>query len=314
MSKAEMIAAAIDIGTNTTLALLAESDDGGMRVLKDQLVANRLGEALKDGVRFSAEVIALNVDLLAGIARDFHRDGAEDFAVAGTSALRRARNRAEFIAAVRDVTGLQVEVVGGHDEAALTYWGAVSNREIYPGERVAVLDLGGGSTEIIEGRGMIAGQGYSLDAGSVYLTNAFFHMDPPGEEQVKDLRRAMREQLPPLVSKLKGAGIPWILVGGTSVTLAILKAGLGRYQPESIGGSLLNGSDIERLIASFRGKSAQELQNLPGMPTGRGRSILAGSILLHEMFNALEITEATVSERGLRHGLWLARFGRRGNA
>jgi exopolyphosphatase/guanosine-5'-triphosphate,3'-diphosphate pyrophosphatase len=309
-----MIAAAIDIGTNTTLALLAQEGGGGMQVLKDQLIANRLGEALKDGAELSREVIALNVDLIAEIARDFRRDGAEGFALAGTSALRRARNRAEFIAAVREVVGLQVEVIGGRDEAALTYLGAVSNREIYPGERVAILDLGGGSTEIIEGRGMIAGQGYSMDIGSVCLTNEFFHTDPPTEEQVQTLRRDLRERLPQLASNLKGASMPWILVGGTAVTLAILKAGLRRYKPEAIGGSLLTGSDIERLVSSFSGKSSQELQNLPGMPAGRGRSVLAGSILLHEMFNALEISEATVSERGLRHGLWLARFGRRGNA
>jgi exopolyphosphatase/guanosine-5'-triphosphate,3'-diphosphate pyrophosphatase len=309
-----MIAAAIDIGTNTTLSLLAESDDGGLRVLKDQLVANRLGEGLKDGPELSREIITLNVDLLAGIARDFRRDGAEGFAVAGTSALRRARNRAEFLAAVREVVGLQVEVIGGRDEAALTYLGAVSNREIYPGERVGVLDLGGGSTEIVEGRGMIAGQGHSIDVGAVCLTNDFFHSDPPTDEQVQALRQHLSNRLPPLVSNLRGVTMPWILVGGTAVTLAILKAGLRRYEPESIGGSLLSVDDIERLIVSFGGKSSQELQRLPGMPTGRGRSIFAGSILLEEMLKSLQVTEATVSERGLRHGLWLARFGRRGNA
>lgn len=309
-----MIAAAIDIGTNTTLALLAESDGGGLQVLKDQLVANRLGEALKDGLELSRETITLNVDLLAEVARDFRRDGAEGFTVAGTSALRRAQNRAEFIAAVREVVGLQVEVIGGRDEAALTYLGAVSNREIYPGERVGVLDLGGGSTELVEGRGMIAGQGYSLDVGSVYLTNEFFQSDPPSEEQLQTLRGNLRERLPQLVTNLKGSVMPWILVGGTAVTLAILKAGLRRYDPEAIGGSLLSAGDIERLIASFTGKSSQELQRLPGMPTGRGRSILAGSILLHEILTALDVAEGVVSERGLRHGLWLARFGRRGNA
>ena len=309
-----MIAASIDIGTNTTLALLAESDGGGLQVLKDQLVTNRLGEALKDGPELSREIITLNVDLLAEMARDFRRDGAEGFAVAGTSALRRAQNRAEFIAAVREVVGLQVEVIGGRDEAALTYLGAVSNREIYPGERVCVLDLGGGSTELVEGRGMIAGQGYSLDVGSVYLTNEFFHSDPPTEEQLQTLRRHLRERLPQLVSNLKGSAMPWILVGGTAVTLAILKAGLRRYDPAAIGGSLLSRNDVERLIVSFAGKSSQELQRLPGMPTGRGRSIFAGAILLDEMLKSLQVVEATVSERGLRHGLWLARFGKRGNA
>jgi exopolyphosphatase / guanosine-5'-triphosphate,3'-diphosphate pyrophosphatase len=309
-----MIAAAIDIGTNTTLALLAETEGDGLHPLKDQLVANRLGEALKDSPDFSREIIALNVDLLAEIARDFRRDGAEGFAVAGTSALRRANNRSEFIAAVREIVGLQVDVIGGRDEAALTYLGAVSNREIYPGERVGVMDLGGGSTELVEGRGFIAGQGYSIDVGSVTLTNEFFHTDPPDDFQMQTLRRYLQERLPQLVQNLRGAIMPWIFVGGTVVTLAIMKAGLRRYNPLAVGGSLLNEADIQQMIAGFSGKSSLELQCLPGMPLGRGRSILAGSVLLHEMLKALDIQEGTVSERGLRHGLWLANFGKRGHA
>lgn len=309
-----MIAAAIDIGTNTTLALLAESDESGFRPLKDQLIANRLGEALKESGELSREVIALNVDLLAELARDFRRDGAEGFTVAGTSALRRARNRAEFIAAVREVVGLQVEVIGGRDEAALTYMGAVSNREIYPGERVGVMDLGGGSTELVEGRGFVAGEGYSIDVGAVYLTNEFFLSDPPKAEQIQTLRRNLRERLPGLVQNLLRDPMPWILVGGTAVTLALFKAGLRRYDPVAIGGSMLTVKDVEALAESFVGKSSTELQYLPGMPMGRGRSILAGSVLLQEMMTALHIQEGTVSERGLRHGLWLARFGRRGHA
>ncbi|RPH95308.1 hypothetical protein EHM69_04825 [candidate division KSB1 bacterium] len=308
-----MITAAIDIGTNTTLALLAAADGDGLRPIKDQLTANRLGEALRDEPVLSPEVITLNVDLLAEIVRDFRRDGAEGFAIAGTAALRRAQNRADFIAAVREIVGLQVEVIGGRDEAALTYMGAVSNREIYPGERVAVLDLGGGSTEIVEGKGYIAGQGYSIDVGAVYLTNEFFKNDTPTSNEIETLRSHLRSRLPQLVGQVRGIKMPWILVGGTVVTLAILKAGLRRYNPMSVGGSLLNLADIDRRIAGFIGKSSLELQALPGMPLGRGRSILAGSLLLQEMFNALDIEEGLVSERGLRHGLWLAKFGKRGS-
>jgi len=306
-----MIAAAIDIGTNTTLALLAESDGMGLRPIRDELTVNRLGEALREGPVLSGEIIALNVDLLAEIARDFRRAGATEFVVVGTSALRRAENRSEFAGAVHDIVGLTVEVIGGRDEAALTYLGAISNREIYPGERVCVMDLGGGSTEIIEGRGNLPGQGYSIDVGSSYLTNEFFAEDPPPASAIANLRDSLRKRLPPLVNKLRGAKMPWILVGGTVVTLAILKAGLRRYDPQAIGGSFMQRSDIQKLIEGFTGRPSLELQNLPGMPAGRGRTILAGAILLDEMFDALDMEEGVVSERGLRHGLWLAKFGDR---
>lgn len=307
-----MIAASIDIGTNTTLALLAERDGGGLRVLRDQLAPNRLGEALKRSVSLPRDVMTLNVDLLAELVRDFRRAGAEAFAITGTAALRRAENRADFIEAVHEIVGVTVEVIGGREEAALTYMGALSNREIFPGERVCVMDLGGGSTEIIEGRGMIAGQGYSIDVGSVYLTNEFFHSDPPTVEQVSTLRENLRGRLPSLVGNLRGASCPWIFVGGTAVTLAILKAGLRRYDPQAVGGARLLAREVDTQIFSFTGRSSQELQNLPGMPMGRGKSILAGAILLREMMTALELEAGVVSERGLRHGIWLAKFAERG--
>jgi exopolyphosphatase/guanosine-5'-triphosphate,3'-diphosphate pyrophosphatase len=307
-----VIAAAIDIGTNTTLALLAESTDGGLRPIKDQLTANGLGLALKRGGVISRDIIALNVDLLVELVRDFRRDGAEDFAVVGTSALRRSANRGEFIAAVREIAGLQLEVIDGRNEAALTYMGAVSGREIYPGERVRVIDLGGGSTEIIEGQGYVPGPGFSMDVGSVYLTNEFFTSDPPTAAEIERLRSDVRKRLEAWGSNLRGAAVPWILVGGTAVTLAILKAGLKRYEPQKIGGSQFDVEDIDRLVKSFIGRTSAELQNLPGMPAGRGKSILAGALLLREIFRALDIQEGTVSERGLRHGLWLAKFGERG--
>jgi len=307
-----MIAASIDIGTNTTLALLAERDGGGLRVLQDQLAPNRLGEALGRSLILPRDVMSLNVDLLAELVRDFRRAGAEAFAITGTAALRRAENRAEFLAAAHEIVGAKIEVIGGREEAALTYMGALSNREIFPGERVCVMDLGGGSTEIIEGHGMVAGQGYSMDVGSVYLTNEFFHSDPPTIEEVSSLRENLRGRLPSLVSTLRGANCPWIFVGGTAVTLAILKSGLRRYDPQAVGGSLLTAKDVDAQIFSFAGRSSQELQNLPGMPMGRGKSILAGAILLREMMDALELEQGIVSERGLRHGVWLAKFAERG--
>lgn len=305
-----MIAGAIDIGTNTTLSLLAESTNGGLKVIKDQITVNNLGDALRHGPSFSTEVIALNVDLLAEIVRDYRLYGAEEFVIGATAAMRQALNRAEFQQAVNDIVGLPLEIISGRAEAALTYLGAISNREIYPNEHVCVMDLGGGSTEIVEGLGYTPGQSFSIDVGSSVLTNQFFENDPPSEQEVSDMVSSLRGRLVHLVANLRGKKVPWVLVGGTVVTLALLKSGHRRYDPARVGGSLLNVEDIDRWIAHFLGRPAEELQMMPGMPVGRGRIILAGAILLREMFWALEIEEGIVSERGLRHGLWLAKFGR----
>ncbi|HEY3295135.1 MAG TPA: hypothetical protein VGL38_06835 [bacterium] len=305
-----MIAGAIDIGTNTTLALLAEGSNGELQVLQDQITVNHLGDALRQGPEFSPDVMALNVDLLAEIVRDYRRMGAEDFVIGATAAVRHANNRADFQQAVKDVVGLPLEIISGREEAALTYLGAISNREIYPTERVCVMDLGGGSTEIVEGLGYNPGQSYSVDVGSSVLTNQFFVNDPPEEDEVSELVSSLRGRLTHLVANLRGRKVPWILVGGTVVTLAMLKSGYRHYDPARVGGSLITVEDVDRLIAHFLGRPAEELQMMPGMPVGRGRIILAGAILLREMFWALEIEEGIVSERGLRHGLWLAKFGR----
>jgi exopolyphosphatase/guanosine-5'-triphosphate,3'-diphosphate pyrophosphatase len=302
-------AAAIDIGTNTTLALLAESGPDGLITVKDQLTPNGLGQALAASPVLPYESIALNVDLLNEIMRDYRRDGAEEFAVCGTAALRRAQNSGDFISAVREILHVDVDVLSGRDEAALTFAGAVSNREIYPNERVGVIDIGGGSTEVIEGRGNVPVQSYSLDVGAVYLTNEFFAEDPPPPEAVVALREQLRTRLPGLLAGVSSEHMPWILVGGTPVTLAMMKRGIRHYDPAAIGGTFLTADDVLRSADLFAGRHSEEIQNYPGMPATRGRYIFAGTLLLLELFSALDIQEGLVTERGLRHGFWLAKFG-----
>ena len=303
-----MRAAAIDIGTNTTLALLAENSPDGLHTIRDQLTPNGLGQALQPSNILPYETIALNVDLLNEIMRDYRRAGAEEIAICGTAALRRAQNRHEFVGAVKQILGTDVEVLSGRDEAARTFGLAISNRDIYPNEGVGVLDIGGGSTEVIEGRGPNPVQSYSLDVGAVYLTNEYFKADPPLPEQVAALRDQLRAKLPGLVASLRDR-MPWILVGGTPVTLAMLKRGLWRYDPMAVSGSLLSVDDVAQLADRFAGKHSDEIQNFPGMPPTRGRYIFAGTLLLLELFAALGIVEGLVTERGLRHGYWLAKFG-----
>lgn len=306
-----MRAAAIDIGTNTTLALLAEEAGGKLHTIRDTMTPNGLGDALRNGYSLPRETIILNVDLLHEISRDFRRDGSEQCAVCGTSALRRAENRAEFSAAVSEVLGLDVEIISGSEEARLTFAGAVSGREIYPGEKIRVIDLGGGSTEIIEGSSGAPGQSMSLDVGAVYLTSEFFTEDPPSPAIARSLRDCVRERLDGYSVPAGNGRINTILVGGTAVTLAILKTGLKQYDPVPVGGTFLTAADLDELTERLQGKSSRELQSLPGMPLGRGKFIFAGTLLLRELFTAMNIQEAVVSERGLRHGLWLDRFGNR---
>lgn len=304
-------AAAIDIGTNTTLALLAEGDGETLRTIKDSLTPNHLGEALREDGTLPADAIALNVDLLNELVREFRSKGAADIVACSTAVMRTARNRDEFQRAVKDIVGIDLKILSGSQEATLTYTGAVSALELLPHERVNVIDLGGGSTEVISGQGNVPGQSVSLEVGAVNMTKRFFTIGETAQpDEIARLRHDVRMIQGNLFSPEYHSNVPWILVGGTPVTLAMLKLGLTRYQPEKISGVELTLEDIDSMIGRFAGRHPDELQALPAMPPGRGKFILAGTLLLRELFDVLQISAGKVSERGLRHGLWLAHFGR----
>jgi exopolyphosphatase/guanosine-5'-triphosphate,3'-diphosphate pyrophosphatase len=304
-------AGAIDIGTNTTLALLAESDGDTLHTIKDSLTPNHLGEALSEDGTLPTDAIAVNVDLLHELVREFRSKGAADIVICSTAVLRTAKNREEFQHAVRDILGLELKILSGTQEAALTYAGAVSTMELLPHERVNVIDLGGGSTEVISGQGNTPGQSVSLEVGAVMLTKRYFTQGAvPSIEEIQHLRSEVRKIQGDLFSPGVHDGVPWVLVGGTPVTLAMLKHGMTRYLPEKISGTTLTPHDIDGMIDRFSGKHPEELQALPAMPPGRGKYILAGTLLLRELFDVLQIGSGTVTERGLRHGIWLAHFGR----
>ncbi|MCB9357750.1 MAG: hypothetical protein H6508_01085 [Calditrichaeota bacterium] len=304
-------AGAIDIGTNTTLALLAEGTSDSLHTIKDSLTTNRLGEALTEDGVLPIEAIALNVNLLHELVREFRAAGARDVVVCSTAVMRMAKNREEFQRAVREIVGIDLQILSGSQEATLTYAGAVSALELLPNERVNVIDIGGGSTEVISGQGNHPGQSVSLEAGAVTLTKRFLSLTEPAEpEQITRLRHEVRSVQGNLFSPDVHENVPWVLVGGTPVTLAMLKHNLTRYQPEKIAGVELTIEDLDTMIGRFAGRHPDELQALPAMPPGRGKYILAGTLLLRELFDVLRISNGKVSERGLRHGLWLAHFGR----
>ncbi len=304
-------AAAIDVGTNTTLALFAEGDGETLRTIKDSLTPNRLGESLNEDGTIPQDVIAVNIDLLHELVREFRSKGASDVVACSTAVLRTAKNREEFQRAVHDVVGIELKILSGTQEAALTYAGAVSSMELLPHERVNVIDLGGGSTEVISGQGNSPGQSVSLEAGAVVLTKRYFKQgEPATPEEIARMRQDVRKVQGNLFSPEVHEGVPWVLVGGTAVTLAMLKLNLPRYSPEKIAGVELTPEDLDTMIGRFAGRHPEELQALPAMPPGRGKFILAGSLLLRELFDVLQIQSGKVTERGLRHGLWLAHFGR----
>jgi exopolyphosphatase/guanosine-5'-triphosphate,3'-diphosphate pyrophosphatase len=300
--------AVIDIGTNTVLLLLAEiTDEGRIHPLLCEQRIPRLGK----GVDATRKLQRESIDRVVRVLREYLEILSPSHLVStilcGTSALRDASNRADFTGRVQSELGLSVEILSGEDEALLTYRGALSG---LPGVRSAVvLDIGGGSTEISAGDAFHVRQKWSLDIGSVRLTERFFRHDPPAPEELGNAIRWVRGELGGLTA-FAGAGHTLIGVAGTATTLAVLDQGLQNFDIEAVSNYRLTREAVEGLFIRLKGLSHAELLCLTPALRGRADVITAGTLILKEVMDATEHDDIVVSERGVRYGIALREWQR----
>jgi exopolyphosphatase/guanosine-5'-triphosphate,3'-diphosphate pyrophosphatase len=309
-----MIVAGIDIGTNTLLLLVAEIDENGrVRQLEHQQRLPRLGKDVDrmGAIQVSAfDRIAWIVQEYRNIAQQFH---AEEIVACATSAVRDASNRDEFTKFIEKGTGIRVEILTGDEEAVLTYKGALSgiNR---PGPFV-VLDIGGGSTELIfqqpgGGNGNAVLHRYSLQIGAVRLTERFFKHDPPLPEEIESAKSLIIEE----VSQVRNPGFQGVIlvgVAGTVTTLACIDQGLAEFELEKVAGFTLTDAHVARLLSQLTGMNSREISALSAATSGRADILTAGTLILHEVMAHFRFPSVVVSERGLRFGLVLREWERR---
>lgn len=293
--------AAIDVGTNTVLLLVAEISDATIHPLYQQEQIVRLGEGVDKTQRIKPEAMQRTLHALkeyVKITRDFH---VETILIAGTSALRDAQNRQEFLQLVHQELGISIRVLSGKEEAELTYWGALSNKQHLQG-KIMLMDIGGGSTEFVSGNINQIDHFLSLDIGSVRLTERFIHHDPAAEEEIKSISNIITTQLKQL--KYFNQKHDYLVgVAGTVTTLAAIQQKLEPYLPEKVDGSRLKLDDVKQLVDLLKGKTLEERKLLPGLNPNRADVILAGALILLESMKYFELDEILVSDRGLRFGL-----------
>ncbi|HEU4385833.1 MAG TPA: Ppx/GppA phosphatase family protein [Anaeromyxobacteraceae bacterium] len=300
--------AAIDVGTNTVLLVVAERAEDGFRPLVERADITRLGRGVDRTRRLDAHAVRETVEVLARYAAEARGLGARHIACVATSAARDAVNGGDFFRAVRDAAGLDPEVVSGEEEARLAWVSAW--RDFGGRGPLAVLDVGGGSTEFTFGDGPEPSGGLSLQIGAVRLTERVVETDPVGEPGLTRLRAAAREALSPL-----GALVPsprpalLVAVAGTVTTLAAVRQGLPRHDPERVHGSRLSLADLEDLFERLGALTVAGRARLPGMEPKRADVILAGCAILCEGLPLLGFERLTVSDRGVRWGLLHDRFG-----
>ncbi|MDQ3876315.1 MAG: Ppx/GppA family phosphatase, partial [Actinomycetota bacterium] len=238
---------------------------------------------------------------LAEYRRELEALGAERTLVLGTSAIRDAENGEAFLGEIEWSYGFVTTVLSGEDEGRLTFRGATAGR---PLERdVLVVDIGGGSTELIAGRDRGAAFDVSLDVGCVRLTERFLRSDPPQGAELEECAAAVQSLLAervaePLRSSANGA----IGVAGTVTSLAALDLGLVEYEAERIHGHVLTGDAVRRQLDRLAALPLAERRRVPGLDPERAPVIVAGAIILRETVKHFGLGGVEASERDLLHG------------
>jgi exopolyphosphatase / guanosine-5'-triphosphate,3'-diphosphate pyrophosphatase len=296
--------ATIDVGTNTTLLLVAEATSPTeVRVLDERAEITRLGRGIgKDG-RLTREGIERTLAVLRDYAAIAAHHGASIRAV-GTEALRRAPNATEFLAPVAGILGTPIEVIDGEREAALTFRAAVTSFPSIAARPIVVIDIGGGSTEVIVSEAGVVQSRVSLPLGSVRLTEKHIRHDPPRPDEIAGLDAEIEAALEALPARASdGQVFELIGTAGTVTTLAAMAQGLTSYDPERVHGHRLARPSLEGQIARLAGSRQPEREQMAGLDPRRADVIFAGARILLAFVKRLEVRALVVNDRGIRWGL-----------
>ncbi|MDO5644074.1 MAG: DUF501 domain-containing protein [Dermabacter sp.] len=272
--------AAIDCGTNSIRLLIADVQaDGSLVDVERRMEFVRLGEGVDRTGALAPEAIARTLEATREYAALIEKAGASAVRFAATSATRDASNRAEFIDGVQRILGVSPEVITGDEEALLSYRGAVQSLP-EPGRAPRlVVDIGGGSTELVFGLEEPASQ-ISLDMGSVRLTERFLLADPPTEQQIQDATKEIDALLDAAAPVIDFARVRTVVgVAGTVTTLTAALLGLEEYTPERTHGAILPLGEIEELCQRVLHESREERSARAAIHPGRIDVIGAGALI-----------------------------------
>ncbi len=333
--------AGIDVGTNSVKMIVADLADGRAERIFEQTIITRLGEGMQaQGNRLREAAMRRTLDALAELVAAGREHQAQAFAAVGTAALRDAENRDEFLARAQERLGLNIDVIPGQEEARLSYLAVRRDPHWRSRPLLRVIDIGGGSTEIIQGTlhsSDIAAR-ISVNYGAVKLTEQFLRSDPPTVQQLQDANAAVLKAFErideesigsahggdvsntgalvhtgassnpsPAVSFAASEEYALVGVGGTVTNLGSMDQG-GKYGPEPLHGHLLTADQLGRHIELLASSTVAQREQIPGLDPRRADIILGGAILLSHAMARLSAPSIAISTRGLRWGLVYDRF------
>lgn len=290
--------AAVDLGTNSTRLLVADVEGGQLAEIRRRLTITRLGEGVDARRRLLPAPITRVRNCLVDYRRELEALGAERTLAIATSAVRDAENGEAFLGEIEWSYGFTTRLLSGDEEAAMMLRGVAGGQGSLDG--ALVVDIGGGSTELVLADGGGVGFATSLDVGCVRLTERFLRSDPPSHAELDTAAAYVRSLLPALRAERA------IGVAGTVTTLATLDLGDDEYDPERTHGHRLSLASVERRLERLASLTTARRELIPAIEPGRASVIVAGVVILRELMRTYGLDEIEVSERDVLHGAALA--------
>jgi exopolyphosphatase/guanosine-5'-triphosphate,3'-diphosphate pyrophosphatase len=290
--------AAVDLGTNSTRLLVADVDGDRLSEVVRRLTITRLGEGVDERRRLLPLPIARVRNCLTDYRRELESLGAARTLAVATSAVRDAENGEAFLGEIEWSYGFTTRLLDGAEEASLMARGVLSDRPSL--DDTLLVDIGGGSTELVHWADGAVAAATSLDVGCVRLTERFLRADPSAPRELLAAAMEVRNLLPGLEPRAA------IGVAGTVTTLAALDLGLATYDPERTHGHRIARSAVDDWLVRLAGMTLAERLEVPAVEPGRAPVIVAGLVVLRQILDAYGLDGIEASERDILHGAALA--------
>jgi len=302
--------AGLDCGTNSLRLLIADvQPDGTLRDVVREMRVVRLGEGVDRTGELSPAALTRTFSVLREYADQCRELGAERVRMVATSATRDARNRADFTGGVREILGVDPEVITGEEEATLSFSGATGDLRGRPDlpAPYLVVDIGGGSTEFVLGGPEGPTASRSVDIGCVRMTERHLRSDPPSAAELAAAEADIAKAIADAASTVDlAAARTLFVVAGTATTVTALALGLPEYDADRIHLSAISLEDVERIYASLASMNSRQRAALGPMHPGRVDVIVAGSLILREVVRAAGTAGMVAGEHDILDGIALS--------
>jgi exopolyphosphatase/guanosine-5'-triphosphate,3'-diphosphate pyrophosphatase len=298
-----MNVAVVDIGSNSTRLLVAQRDDGRIRELVRESQVTRLGAGVDADGRLSDAGMQRVYDTLERFREEIDAHDCQAAAAVLTSAVRDSANGQEFADTVRERYGLEPHVLTGDEEARLTFLGATSERDPDDRRPTLVIDIGGGSTELVTGSGQEVDFHVSTQAGVVRQTERHLHSDPPTDAELQELVSDVCSIIEEAVPAQRRHGVEHgIAVAGTATSLAAIAQRLDPYDPERVHGYRLDGVQARRILGELASIPVARRREVPGLHPDRAPTIVAGAAIILEVLDLFGLRQIEISEHDILRG------------